>query len=262
MDITILLDIDGTLLDLSQKPTVDTLPVIIERLKSKGVHFGLNSNRAFEDVEGVINEFGLDGPFILENGAYVINFDGSKNVLCQTDRHIQTVVLKELQNFDANATVHVEDTTKLYTEKTKLESTLNFYVNKYRKYTVSIHHRIGGISRYSIAVDVAAFLNSFFSENSFGLMAIPHEHGHSVTIEYVTCNKGSGIMKYRESHPNQQIFSIGDGINDVAQKDYVDKLYAVANAVPELKKVADHVSSLPITAGVEEILLCIEKELE
>lgn len=266
MNITIFLDIDGTLIGLDQKPTIASLPQTIKRLQSEGVHFGLNSNRSKEDVLTTIAMFGLDGPFILENGAYAIDADGQEKVFSTENTNIKVALVDLLQDFsDENnlqAKIHLTDTTKLYTEiNNERGMGVHLFINRYRKYTGSIHHRIDGESNYSFAQKIESFLSLKFSSLYPTLTATAHSHGHSVTIENINTDKSTGLKQYRQRHPEQKVFAIGDGINDVSMRQSVDELYAVSNAVYELREVADYVAKKPVTEGVQEILLhIIEKE--
>lgn len=260
--ITIFLDIDGTLLDISQKPTADSLPDIINRLIiNKGVSFGLNSNRAFEDVVKVIDQFRLTGPFILENGAIMIDRDGTVHKLADVPVDIQGLLIQKLTEFNEHARVELVDTTSLYTGDNNPESHLAIFVNKFRKYSGSVHHRMNGESQFSIAKSIADYLNEYFNASNLKLTALAHKHGNTVTVEQEGVDKGTGLDFYKTIHPNQKIYAIGDGINDLTQKTKVDRLYAVANAVQDLKDNSYFTSSFEITAGVEEILLQIEKEI-
>ncbi len=255
MATTIFLDIDGTLIDLNQRPTVDGLPALVATLQSKGCHFGLNSNRAKEDVADIITMFGLNGPFILENGAYILNSDGKEDVLTVGVEGLQSTIVELLKEFAPTAQVSLADTTKLYTTSDEVHTEgVAIFVNQFRKYTGSIHHRSNGVSTFAFATSIANYLNDVFAHKLPQCIAVAHEHGNSVTIESIGVNKATGCAAYRARYVPEKIIAIGDGSNDVVLKDCVDELYAVGNAVPELKAVSMYVSPHPVTQGVVDIL--------
>ncbi len=253
-DITFFLDIDGTLIKLDQKPTIQGLELLVQKLQKHNINFGLNSNRSYEDVVQTINQFSLDGPFILENGAYIIDSSGSTIVLSKQNIDIQKIIVETLELFlisnKIKGAVHVSDTTSLYTAPGAHLEGLHLFVNKNRRYSGSIHNRTNGKSNFETAKNIAKFLQKTFIENSLPLSAQPHAHGHSVTIEQNGINKGTGLAHYKNSYPTHTLIAVGDGINDVSLHGKVDYLFAVSNAVPELKEVADFVSNKTMTAGV------------
>src|SRR5258708_15067609 len=65
------LDIDGTLLDSKYQKNTNLLNPLIERLQQEGYIFSLNSNRSLEDLLSVSKLFGIQGPLIGENGAFI-----------------------------------------------------------------------------------------------------------------------------------------------------------------------------------------------
>lgn len=260
----IFFDIDGTLIDLHQKPTIDTLPDIITRLTGSGYGFGLNSNRAHEDVLSIIDTFALAGPFILENGAYIIHPDGSEEVLVGDLGNVQPMLLEALSHIGTvgghSFTATLSDTTRLYTKEQTVTEDLAVYVNKFRKYSGSIHHRLNGRSHFHLAEELALKLQDYFDTNNISLKAVSHQHGDSITIEVPGITKGDATKHLRSGYQDSAIYAIGDGSNDLAMRPYVDGLFAVSNAITELKEVADYVSEYPITEGVADILTFIEKK--
>lgn len=254
----IFLDIDGTLIDINQKPNTDTLPPLITEMQQTGYQFGINSNRSKEDVLPVQEQFSIDGPLILENGAYIIDFDGVETTLFSSDINIPALTLAAVTDFKDNnpdvQSLETTDTTKLYTSNESHKPGLHLFINCYRKHSSSIHHRVNGISDYSITERISEHLQRFFTDRSLPLSAVPHHHGHSVTIEVEGVSKATALEEYRRMHATARFIAIGDGINDVVLKPYVDELYAVSNATPELKSIAQYTSPLPITLGVVDIL--------
>lgn len=254
----VFLDIDGTLLGLNQLPTVDTLPSMIDRMVLNGFSFGLNSNRALEDVLDVIALFHLTGPFILENGAYALERLGSEPVyIAGLPDRIPETVESAVRSVSAivfpDFSVLLIDTVRMVRGDFDPQKNC-FYLNQFRRFSASIHHRTQGRHSFEIAAQLADVLNQYLKEHHVSLVAEAHRHGDTVTVTVPGITKASGLALARKRYPTARLVAIGDDESDLALRTYVDKLFAVANAVPELKATADWVASQPITAGVVEIL--------
>ncbi|GEM_PF-2459992 len=257
--IIVFLDIDGTLIGLDQKPNADGLPSLIDDLRARGVRFGLNSNRAVEDVESVVRAFHLDGPFILENGAYVMNqINGERRLFPGVPSDIPDLVRRAMGHVVARefpgATLEVGDTTAMVESGRETRDELHFFLNAYRLYSGSIHHRIDGRINPEIACRTADALNASFASDDIPLVATAHAHGGTVTVDIPSVDKGTALARVKREHADCLLVAVGDGSGDVALRPFVHRLYAVANAIPELRAIADAVSSEPMTAGVMEIL--------
>ncbi len=254
----IFLDIDGTLLGKDQKSNAPRLPGLIRQLAQLGFRFGLNSNRAYEDVLPIIKAFHLTGPFILENGAYILPALGKKRIFIKkmpTDipsrvrRSLSTVLSAK---FPAAKLVYA-DTVKLI-KKGKWPRGIWFFANNNRKFSGSIHNRVNGRPSFPLAVRVAKELNAYFRTRQPDLKAVPNRHGGTVTIEVKGVHKGSSLGIVRRLYPGTPLIAIGDGEGDIVLRPYVDGLYAVRNAIPQLKKISDGVAAQPLARGVLEIL--------
>lgn len=257
-EIIVFLDIDGTLLDVEQRTNTDGLPALVAELRELGVRFGLNSNRAIEDVLPVAKRFGLDGPFILENGAYVMDaLDAVPVPTHMLATNIPEIVETTLRTCAAqlypHAIVERTDTTHLVSIGA-FKAGQRFYMNRFRRFSASIHHRFDGEAQGVVAQTLSDTLNRLFDESGHALRAVAHAHGATVTVNIPGIDKGTGLAFLRSRIPRAYVIAIGDGSGDVALRPYVDRLYAVSNAVPELKNVADAIALQPMTLGVVELL--------
>jgi len=254
----VFLDIDGTLLDINQRPTIQTLPALIDELSRAGAFFGLNSNRAFEDVVSVIKEFHLTGPFILENGAYIKNTLESESIMQGGIIQNIPIIVEEslnelLPKLFYNPHILKCDTVKMVTSEPE-EKGAYLYMNCYRHYSASIHGRFDGNMNMNEMRKLSESLQIYFSDKNIPLQAVVHEHGATVTVEIPGIDKGSGLAFLHKNNPEAYIIAIGDGLGDVSLRPYVDRLYAVSNAVKHLKKVSDRIANQPMTKGVYELL--------
>lgn len=257
--ILVFLDIDGTLIGYDQQPTTDVLKPYLKDLETRGVRFGLNSNRAHEDIIPVIEQFGLTGPFIIENGACVVDSIGATpeplveipyDVPALTEIALRAVA-RELFQTDA---VEKRDTTHLVIAGVSPDAPLTFFMNIFRRYSASIHHRVKGEYHPHISEQLAQALNAYFLAHQIHLSATAHAHGATVTIDVPGVDKGTGLKELRLRFPDTLFVAIGDGGGDIPLRPFVDRLYAVNNAIPELKAIADRVATQSVTQGVLELL--------
>ena len=139
----IFLDIDGTLLDYRYRPNDDSLPALIEELTERGALFALNSNRAYEDMEPIAQQFRITGPLIVENGVEM--YYHNKYIPLVDNLHsVKDKVKGELEKAGKlfGACVEIVDTVAFKPP----EKGLCFAVNKFRRFSASIHvYRAGKI---------------------------------------------------------------------------------------------------------------------
>ncbi len=258
----IFLDIDGTILAENQRTNAAGLPAAILHLTKKGFRFGLNSNRALEDVLPIIRRFHLTGPFVLENGAYVLPRPGGKKILNKKIRpdtadRIRQALEQAAAQMPGLKLVYA-DTVRLI-KKGKWQKGTILYANNRRKFSASVHHRISGRHDFAFAQKLARALNSSLAARSYALQATANRHGSTVTVSPRGISKKEGLRQINRIYPGHRLIAIGDGEGDVDLRQGIDELYAVSNATPVLKRIADRVAKRPLTAGVLEILKTIEE---
>ena len=258
----VLLDIDGTLLNVRQKTNVQELPALIKKMSSPNFQFGLNSNRSLEDVLPVIRKFNLTGPFILENGAYILKNVGGRKTIAP---NLPPKPITAIKRFILGAFEKFPDFKYEYTDTTRLVRDDRwpdgnwFFLNKNRKYSASIHNRVNGVADFKVALRLAGELNKLFRSEKSPFQAHASRHGSTVTIGPKSISKSTALDTVNRLYPDSLIIAIGDGEADLTLHGHVDRLYAVSNAVPQLKQAADYTAKKPMTAGVKEILILLRK---
>lgn len=252
----IFLDIDGTLLGPDYRPNSNRIQKLIKKLSRKGYLFCLNSNRAWNDLEPVARMFHINGPIIAENGVYFV-FRGKKKFLVKP-KLIQPALRKELAKLSKNKKSYVEITdTVHYNWKGLSKTPLAWLANGFRKYTASIHVRTFGKKDSKAAMNLAKLLSERFS----GYYTITTSPLFANVLIYPrSTGKGVAIQRLqKEFFPKASIFMIGDDEADLPARVAVDRFYAVGNASPKIKRVADFSAKLPYTRGAVEILNFIDK---
>jgi len=256
----ILLDIDGTIVDERHRTNFD-ISQGIQDSRALGFSVGFNSNRALEDMTSLYKRLDLNGPLIIENGIYCKKALDSPNVTLFKDAKVlQRYLAGLLKNFvgDSNVNdigVYVLDTTKYIgnlKHKVPGDQT-NILLNKYRKYTGSVHIYKNGKPDTRLALQLYDYLGSNIDDN---LLVTKPNNAANITIQPRGSSKAMGIKYLRETFPNEHehVFMIGDSTSDAETIPFVDGFYAVGNSNREVKRKAAFVSEEPYTKGVGEIL--------
>jgi HAD superfamily hydrolase (TIGR01484 family) len=252
----IFLDIDGTLLMPNYKTNSGKLPLYIKKLSKQGYLFCLNSNRAEQDLKPIIKQFFINGPVIGEHGTFFI-FKNKRFSLFTSSLISKKLVgiLKKVRIIN-NAFCVSADTVDYSWNKLN-ETPLAWVVNKYRKYTASIHVRAWGKRDFTQAKKLAQLLKPYFKKT------------HEVQVSPIFCNvllnpkgvnKGKALAMIRKNFfPKVPAVMIGDDAADLPTLKIINAFYAVGNAEPGLKRKATFVASKPFTQGVLEILQHIDK---
>jgi len=256
----IFLDIDGTLIQLNQRPNSAALPKIIKKLSERGFLFGLNSNRSFEDVKPIYEKFGLNGPLILENGTYFKKDLHSKKIFLisnpQNISHMTEAAVKSFaESLSPNATVEFTDTVKIIKQNKRLKKiSQGILANKFRKYSGSVHLFKYGERDLKTAKKLAGYLRNYFKRNKLELEVEVPKYSDNIVFWPSRCNKGTALKKLKSYYNDYSFGMIGDDLADLKTLGHLKYFFAVANAQPMVQKKADFVSKKPYTQGVVEIL--------
>lgn len=248
----IFLDIDGTLLKPDYSTNSNNVTKIIKNMSKNGYSFCLNSNRSIHDLRPIIDKFKINGPVIGENGAFVL-LNGKLSMLKKLPdlRNYTTPYLRELAK-TMKASINFVDTVKLSKESKKISTKLNWSVNKFRIWTMSIHVKKDGKKDFISAKELASNLKSFLG-NRYNVNVSKIFTNVLISANDIDKGRAISIVK-RRYFPNAKVFMIGDDYADIPAIDIVDKFFAVGNAEIQIKRKSYYVSKANYTKGVEEIL--------
>src|SRR6056297_1290268 len=268
----ITLDVDGTLLDTDYRSNSPTINSVIKQLSEEGEIFIINSNRSLEDLFEVVQMFDIHGPLIGENGSFIYDQENETEQILVSDKTVES--LKELKR-DIDFLVKKEfkdsrifncDTTDinkhLDVQEIPGEDTVIFFVNQYRKYSLSIH--VKKVENGQLAKHLPA-VKEFYQK----VKELVEKKNYPFDLEYTTSfanllaypketSKAKAFQVLKEKYPNYKNIVIGDDILDKPLKSKMNHFFVVGNAGEDAKKNADYVAKEPIAKGVEEILLKID----
>ena len=271
-DYLICLEIDNTLLDRNYRTTSPTINSVINQLSAEGHIFILNSNRALEDLLAIAKIFEITGPFIGENGTFIYYQDLGKTetliddaVLAQIEQ-IKNAIPGLINSYFPEAMFQVGDTTdinkNLDVQEIPRDKKLLFFMNEFRKYTISIHVKKienGVLSKdITTAGKLCGIIAEYIEKNTMSLRASYTESYANVLVCPTTTDKTRAYNYLVQKFPKHLRIFIADDAEDkpVTGGDY---LFVVNNATQEAKNMANYVSLENMTKGVEDILLKMDR---
>lgn len=248
-------DLDDTLIhkDLHLSPDIITLAA---ELNQKGVFFTFATGRMPYRAFSFAKDIGLKIPFVANNGS--ILYANGEMVYC---KKLHAPALKEIiqaemkRNDDLTVVFSYEDRERPlvvthwirerfhkyagYNEP--LGNTDAVWEQDVHKIYLTDEQMTGSIGRIAKCVKQMPEVASCYQYGEF-----------SIEIVAAGCSKATGVARLIEYlHIEKgQVMALGDHTNDIEVLQMVGLGVAVANAVPELKEVADYVTTEERAEGV------------
>ncbi|MFT4261541.1 MAG: HAD-IIB family hydrolase [Candidatus Woesearchaeota archaeon] len=260
----IMLDIDGTLYDY--KYGVNTLKLKDYFKKDKKNVYVLNSNRSYEDIKIVEDEFGLNSIIVAENVCLVYN-KGKEYILTnnkQSEEYID-LIKSIISNSYPKSKILILDTVDIIKNSKKLEDEIYFFINKFRKYSFSIHVKRVKDTELIKELSIIKNITQSFKENKElnENFSIKSSNFGNIIFNPKDCDKATGLEFIRKNfYPKSTFICIGDDLFDLVLAKKFDYFFAVNNAEKEVKEKADGVSKDNYTLGVYDILTNLDKYIQ
>ena len=248
-------DIDGTLLR-EETELPDGIRQEIWRLHAEGIRFTFSTGRMPYEVEHLFHGIPKEVPYVAGNGAIVKYADR-----LLVNRHFLAGPLKPLVEKYSQLgvtvifTVNEEERPYLPTPWTKanvglfpgLDRPVDGSIWSVPLQRMFFYHPDGKYLQ-DCRKDLVPYEKEY---------AVSFQNRKSIQIAPCGCTKASGIKQLSEllRIPAGQILCIGDADNDLEMIRYAGIGVAVNNASDGLKRAADHVTSLPCSEGVKEVLV-------
>ncbi len=275
----VVLDIDGTLLDKDYNVNSSTLPMLINKLESKGIVFCINSNRSLNDLLPVAAQFRITGPIIGENGVFIYdpvnkttNYVLSKQQLDAVHQHkvrAEQMLVECLKALFPERKIYWEsigtaDKASHPSADKYAEGSIVVLNNKFREYTVSAHLKrsIHGhlVSMSDEVRHVAKALRDFLGDQKVMEVNYSSLFANVLVLPGLTSKRKAlkklENLKFSFNH----VYVIGDEISDYRMINGLGTFMTTANAELKVKAKAKYVSSASYGLGVVELLNAITKK--
>ncbi len=248
-------DMDGTLLN-SNHQVSDRFFELFHKLNSKGIQFVAASGRQYHSMVSKLHPIKDDIIFIAENGAVIREREKEisstplapelVNRLVRIIRDIDDVGImlcgKSTSYFDPSSSQFLEDLVEYYS---KYEVVEHFDFVKEEIVKIAVYH------------GVSSELYLYPTVQSYAEDVLVKVSGrHWMDINHMDAHKGNALKKVMDAlgvNANE-ILVFGDYYNDLEMLGLVDHSFAMANAHPKVKEVANFETSSNDSFGVEKIL--------
>ncbi|AFN74979.1 putative Cof hydrolase [Melioribacter roseus P3M-2] len=248
----VVFDLDGTAVDSNDRLNEDTIK-LVKLLEEKGVMFTIATGRLAKTVAMHILNLGINIPIIALDGTHIVN-PVNDEVLYES--HIKEKHVKRALSLAAKYSLtHVlcgADAVYYTTRNTQALELLEKYgaifkkVDDYNEY-VSEVLEIVMMSDYRDNISRAAHKMSF--PYVYGVRSNyykSHDHGgiYYLEIRNIGSSKGKGLIKLcrKLKISVKETAVIGDWYNDISLFETNAVKIAMANAIPELKRLADMIT--------------------
>jgi len=242
----IILDMDGTLLN-SNRVITENSKMILRKLRKTGKTVVIASGRCIDKAIDYLSE-GFVDYVLASNGA---TWYDMKNKTIIKENKLDTKECIDILNKYSNLISHLFVFDK---EINRFENTKNAigYINNHNDIIrASIH-----LKEYKECKKVVQILKNEYNNLYIQLIQDSFNEYQCIDIMAKDSNKGSNVealAKYLHIDINKTL-CFGDGLNDVEMFQHVKTSVAMGNALPELKKIATHITDTNDNDGVYKFL--------
>lgn len=238
-------DLDGTLLNEQSQLDKEVVAAVHE-IRKNGILPFLATGRGHFDLDKIMEETGITGAVTM-NGQYII-LDG------------KTIYR------DPISMPHIEKLHRLAVEQ---DEVLAFYgkdgywVDRHTNFLQEIYSysnrplpEINPEGYKTEEVNMLLLLTDKLSQVDYYKMHVPElnffmNSPTSIDVTNISTNKGTGITRVKEMlNFKGETYAFGDGRNDLHLLEAADYGTAMGNAIPELKDIADFISSKNTEHGI------------
>lgn len=271
-------DLDGTLFNASHK--LDEISAnAIHKAQEAGIIFMVATGRARKNVLPFFEEFNIQCPKILLNGAMYVNEQNKPEdmVLMNHDDVRKVMALMEDNGMVAHiycsegiACTNVEKMisefrTRLKTREQLSDEEIDFIVTEsgFCDYDIHITDLEEFLKEHPQIFKVEAFAND---EESIRLVRdelykmkqldVSNSVGDNIEVTDTKAQKGTMLKKLclNLGINEDEVITVGDSLNDLSMIRDFPNSYAVANACEEIKKVASNITETNLNHGVAKII--------
>lgn len=237
-------DLDFTLLDAQRELQPDGV-LALREAAARGITVVLASGRVASSMRHYSEEIGLHSPLISSNGC-IVEVDGERLVDERLDLAHSHRALRRCREMGIHAHVYADDT--IFFAEQSVWSDL--YLSRIRKGAFKF---VGWEALFDIAplkvlavadpTEIASLKEQIEPEMPSAEVWVTMSEPEYLEFLSARANKGTGlkVVAERLGIAREETAAIGDYHNDIPMLEFAGLSAAVENAVPELKRVADHI---------------------
>lgn len=247
----IVFDLDGTLLNEQNEVGKESVRLINE-LKKLGLYFSIATGRLLSAFKSHAELINLKQPLISLDGCYISDLSGKVNLYqsCLKPKHVKKAIKLAEDNLMNIALCHADAI--YYTDTNSAIPSITDKFGATFKEVESYDNYLSNTLEILITGDVKEYVKKvkekFTFPYSIGLNAVYYKaHSHDVfnlEIKKKGSTKGTGLKrltKYLKVKEHETAV-MGDWHNDRSLFETDALKIAVANAVPEIKRMADFIT--------------------
>lgn len=261
-------DLDGTLLN-SNAEVSDYSRIVLNSLMDKGMNFTAATARTYATVKKILSGLNINAPLILMNGALIRDLQKDKYVFSAIiDKTVSHKIISAMHEFELYGFMYTIQNNEMvpYFEKIATAEMKNFYEERKNKYYKQFIHTenfdmVNDNVLYFSLINKKDKLVPFYNEikDMNGLKLTFYRDVYSNDLWYLeifspSASKENAVNFLRKEYGYDKIICFGDNLNDVSLFKASDKKYAMENAAPELKLLADGIIGSNLNNGVAEFL--------
>ncbi len=247
-------DLDGTLLGKDKRPTPSVVGSL-RRARDMGVHIAIASGRMTCTQRDLAREMGLDCSMISYNGSVVVQEDGTT---VETDLDADAMMDIIGYCYDRGYYVQTYRDDVIFTDRDSpmLRSDMDSWSAEIRFGDL---REMEPMSAPKVVIVVDPSMTPGIMHDIQAMhpsLSVTQSSPYVVEIMPPGIDKSYGLRMVCEhlGIDREEVVAFGDNKNDISMIGWAGLGVAVANAVDELKDVADIVASGEMSDGVQEVL--------
>jgi hypothetical protein len=253
-------DLDGTIVNsrLEGYTLCDNLINEISEFQKQGKIFTIATGRPKETTINVIKKLGIDSPFIVENGAKIVNKDGLNlysDVFALNDF---SILLSTLDDIGATIIFTLNEELICYKYTNKVEEYEQKEFIKCKLLDKSALDSIINVSKILIIGDIKNYITHWNNIDENLKLRFKYVISEDDYMEIISKNvsKGEALKKLKKllNLKDDEVVTIGNHLNDKELITEAHIGFAVANAVADIKKLADFTTIHEYEKGVVEVI--------
>ncbi|MFE8701947.1 Cof-type HAD-IIB family hydrolase [Cytobacillus sp. FJAT-54145] len=276
----IAIDMDGTLMSSAQELTKENIEAI-KKAQAQGVEVVIATGRSHEEAGYVLEEAGIQCPFILVNGAEVRSSTGEiliTNPLNKdTAKKIEQILVENglYEQMYTNKGVHTTDKDKGIATFVDIAMSANpevdrdvveeEVINTFGKFLQEVEsyqfiyedHEIEVYKQLAFSFDIRLLAQVSESLKKMDGLAISSSGHENIEITSAYAQKGIALEKFvaERGISLEETMAIGDNYNDISMFERVGRAVAMGNADDTIKSYCQFVTASNNESGVAKAIL-------